>query len=97
MPKSFVERLTVEQINNFITEQYPNYRYNFYMGELPNSKKRYISVHIYSENIHKHYMLFDYEAILPNKTNWFKFLYKVFGEEYKKAYLKVCDDTIFNT
>lgn len=96
MKRYFMERLTDEQIRDFLDRYYPKadrYLYNFFK-----SKDGYIYVHIdvnYDENTFN-ITLYDYDSIGCHwHKQWIKYLYEIFGEEYKKAYLEHCAE-IFN-
>ena len=96
MKQNFIERLTDEQIRTFLDRHYPvsvKYSYTFFK-----SKDGYIYVHIdknYDDSMFN-ITLYDYDSIGCNRHNqWIKYLYEIFGEEYKKAYLERCAE-IFN-
>lgn len=88
MAKSYVEQLTIEQIEQFLDTQYPEqqgYSYNFF--RLNGS----IRVHVEqnSDECSFNFSLREYETDYCNRhKQWIKYLYEVFGEEYKQAYLE---------
>lgn len=95
MAKSFIERLTDEQIRNFLEREYPKrekYSYGF--------DKRESSIYVrmdknFGDNSFN-FSLCEYDTIGCNRhAKWIKYLYEIFGEEYKKSYLDCCAE-IFN-
>ena len=96
MKQNFIERLTDEQIRTFLDRHYPKsekYSYTFFK-----SKHGYIYVHIdknYDDQMFN-ITLYDYDSNgCHSHKQWIKYLYEIFGEEYKKAYLEQCAE-IFN-
>lgn len=91
----FVERLTEEQIKSFIEEQYDEDHFEY---EFAHIKKREIITAtvkiLYDSDEHDNFWLLDFEVAWSNSQNieeeWIKYLYKIFGEEYKEAYLAEC-------
>lgn len=89
----FVERLTKEQVEKFINTIYPKKEgYKNRIEEIENSEIR-----VYVENTRS---AIDYGFIvilgdfytrkISSEGAWLRFLYKVFGEEYKQAYIEEC-------
>ena len=88
--KAFVERLTDEQINAYLENDFPkNERYVFSYNRY--ETYIYVSVDENNGDASFSFTLEEFDArgsVLPGK--WLKYLYKVFGEEYKRAYLSEC-------
>lgn len=93
----FVERLSVAQVKDFLNEIYPEeqcFSYSISMSKCT----PYIRVCIcnYKTMFNLDIQLKDYDAITIYKATiswphkWLKYLYKVFGEEYKQAYIQEC-------
>lgn len=88
----FVERLTEEQVKEFLDEQYDKdyFKYEFKKSERITGMAEYLN---YSDEFDV-FWLSDFEVILTisvsMERNWIKYLYKIFGEEYKEAYLAEC-------
>lgn len=90
MGKSFLERLTDEQVKIFLDRHYPKeekYSYGF-------DKNEY-TIYVRMDRNHGdnsfNFSLQEYGTIGCNcHIQWIKYLYEVFGEEYKQAYLDRC-------
>lgn len=90
MVQSFIERLTDKQVKIFLDKHYPKeekYSYGF-------DKDKY-DIYVRMDGNHGdnsfNFSLKEYETIGCNcHTQWIKYLYEVFGEEYKRAYLDQC-------
>lgn len=88
MQKSFVERLTDKQVMAFLERIYPKKeRYSCSIIKSPN----YIYVHV-DQNMGDsvfNFTLEDYNSTIGGNKNglWLKYLYEIFGEEYKKAFI----------
>lgn len=91
----FVERLTEQQIKDFLDEQYDK---NYLKYEFTHNKKRETIIvtvkYLHNSKQFDYFWLFDFEVIWSNSSsmenNWIRYLYKIFGEEYKEAYLVDC-------
>lgn len=91
--KLFVQRLTDEQIREFIERYFP--RKDRYSYTVDKSKYLYVTVD-YNNDYDFIFRLYDYDSEGFSKPGeWIKYLYEVFGEEYKKAYLAECEE-VFN-
>ncbi len=95
MSNSFIQRLTDEQIKDFLIKYYPNYKvHNIIRFKEDNSIFVQIAKSQYSNSVG--YKLYNFNSTLAFPSIWIKYLYSIFGEEYKKAYidncLKVFDD-----
>lgn len=86
--KTFIEQLTKEQINIFIKKYYLNAKCSF--DYVYNKGFLSISVLVGPENnIHeRHYAHFYDFYAEEHLIGWTHFLYEVFGEEYKEAFIK---------
>ena len=92
MMKSFTDRLTSQQIKDFLNQVYPeeeSYSFTFYVDSqiyFPHEEK-YIYVLVFSRKYH-----IDWEIVLQSYTasmfnqQWVNYLYKIFRDEYKQAY-----------
>lgn len=88
--KSFIERLTDEQVKIFLDRHYPKeerYSYGF--------DKTKDSVYVRMDRSHGdnsfNFSLEEFDTIGCNcHPQWINYLYEVFGEEYKQAYLDRC-------
>jgi len=95
MAKLFIERLTDEQVRTFLEREYPKkekYSYSFdrYEGCI------YVRIDQNMGDCLFNISLCEYDTIGYSRTSrWIKYLYEVFGEEYKKSYLDRCAK-IFN-
>lgn len=93
MEQKFIERLTDEQILDFL---YQNVGRRILVSLY--RCKKYISATInfdYPNYFDCHYelavILYDYDVGgYVSKEKWLKYMYGIFGEEYKNAYLKDC-------
>lgn len=88
----FVERLTEEQVKEFLDEQYDKdyFKCEFHKSERITGKAEFLN----NSDEDDIFWLSDFEVILTisvsMERNWIKYLYKIFGEEYKEAYLAEC-------
>lgn len=88
----FIERLTEEQVKDFLDKQYDKdyFEYEFKKGERIAGIVKYLN----NSDEFDSFWLSDFEvvwSILSNMENdWIRYLYKIFGEEYKEAYLAEC-------
>lgn len=87
MPKSFIERLTDEQIASFLERVFPkkeNYECSFrrYPEYIYASATKSSGGRIFI------FKLYDFDTFdLEDGVKWIKYLYEIFGEEYKQAFL----------
>lgn len=91
----FVEKISVNQVKEFLNEIYPKtqgFEYLIIMPEqtTPQSKYIYASVNNDINDFNTNLRLEDYDANISRPNEWLKFLYKIFGEEYKQAYIQEC-------
>lgn len=98
----FVERLSDEQIREFLNEQCKQESIKEYMweiGRIEYSCKKIINVSLkkFYEGGNRYIgraSLEDFNAYTALsrrfKKNWLQYLYKIFGEEYKQAYIQEC-------
>ena len=94
MKKSFIERLTDEQVVTFLERTYPDrgkYSYEFSRNE----SSIWVRVNNNFCDFLFSFSLYEYEVWGNGHTLWIQYLYEVFGEEYKQAYLEHCAK-IFN-
>lgn len=88
--KNFIERLTDEQITTFLDEVFPKPE-KYVCSYVKTSENVYISIDFNMGDSMFNFTLEEFDSIgyrLPDQ--WLKYLYKVFGEEYKQAYLAEC-------
>ena len=94
MAKTFIERLTDEQINEFLKENFleiekGNYKANF------TKTKLHINV-VLANSSEPNNGSFSFAlgnfgtSNCPKHKAWIKYLYEIFGREYKEAYLEKC-------
>lgn len=91
----FIEKLSVEQVKEFLNSIYPEkqgFDYSMIMPEESNPQKEYVYVNVERDrnDFNLNIRLEDYDATISCPNKWLKFLYKVFGEEYKQAYIQEC-------
>lgn len=88
----FIKRLTEEQVKDFLDKQYDKdyLKYEFTPGERITGIVEYLTDNEEFDS----FWLSDFEVIWSHsssmKNDWLRYLYKVFGEEYKEAYLAEC-------
>ncbi len=88
--QNFIERLTDEQLVSFLEEAFPKsekYVYSY----VRSPENIYVVVNQNMGDCMFNFTLEEFDSIgyrLPDQ--WLKYLYKVFGEEYKQAYLVEC-------
>lgn len=88
--QNFIERLTDEQLVSFLDEILPKtekYVYSY----VKSPENIYVVVNKNMGDCMYNFTLEEFDSIgyrLPDQ--WLKYLYKVFGEEYKQAYLAEC-------
>jgi len=91
MEKSFIERLTDEQVVAFLERTYTDrgtYPYKFI--------RKKFNIYVHAKDNRFGFNLFEYNVGGCSYFSlWIKYLYEVFGEEYKQAYLEHCAK-IFN-
>ena len=94
MEKTFIQRLTDKQIRAFLDEKYPKAeRYSYYFIE--RGDDIYVSVNYNMGDSTFNISLREFYTIGVDKTQWVKYLYSIFGEEYKAAYLKRCEQIFY--
>lgn len=91
----FVEKLSVNQVKEFLNEIYPEtqgFDYSMIMPKQTTPQGHYIYVNVNNErnDFNTNLRLEDYDANISRPNEWLKFLYKIFGEEYKQAYIQEC-------
>lgn len=87
----FVEKLTDKQVKSFLEQQYPpkegwSYSWHFWNDEQNYSCSLEREQNNYVDNIR----LEDFFSDGGSTKAWVKYLYGIFGEEYKQEYVKVC-------
>lgn len=95
MAKSFIERLTHEQIESFLDELYPKnlgftYTLHFRCAKKYGNPCVCISISNSRNDFNHTFRLEEYDAQISFPTKWLKYLANVFGEEYIKSYLENC-------
>ena len=87
---TFIERLTDEQIYAFLQNEYPKEKR--YSSSFIKSKSYiYVSVDENNGDSTIKFSLHDFYTIGCSRPSiWIKYLYRIFGEEYKQAYLADC-------
>lgn len=90
----FIERLTEQQIKDFLDEEYDK---DYFIYEFTHNKKSNRIVvtvkYLHDSNKYDSFWLCDFEVICAlslYSNNWLRYLYKIFGEEYKQAYIQEC-------
>lgn len=98
----FIEQLNEEQVKDFLNKHYgaDYFTEDYFKHEIRYSKKRkkiYVSIrlcngHDDGDTEYDYLCLWDFGAETERcyfkiKVKWIKYLYKLFGEEYKQAYL----------
>lgn len=88
---SFVQRLSRQQVEEFFSSIYPKEKYE-YSIIMADRKCRFIvasvnKIYAASSDIPINFRLEDFDAT-SNKESWIKYLYSIFGESYKEAYLE---------
>lgn len=96
--KSFIRRLSTEQITTFMDSLYPKklcFSYDFFFTDLDNSECIRVSITNSTTNFTHTIHLQDFDTSISIPDKWIRYLYKIFGDEYKQAYLDKCA-TIFD-
>lgn len=91
MANSYLKRLADEQIAEFLQRQYPEGDgYSFKI--LRTTEAVYVLMeHKYSCELNFSFILKEYGSELCScNKQWMKYLYEIFGEEYKKSYMERC-------
>lgn len=92
MSNLFIKRLTDEQVKTFLEREFPKkekYSYSFFRDK----EHIYVNIDRNSGDWIFNSTLREYDTIGNiSHCSWVNYLYKVFGEEYKKAYLKNCEE-----
>lgn len=89
----FVERLTRKQVKDFLKGIYPETLYKYEFNYIEIFKEFSVTVYTISNSTEiDHFTLYDFDVlyITWSRKLWIKYLYKIFGEEYKVAYLAEC-------
>lgn len=78
----FVDRLTKEQLSEFFEKKnLTSFMSRGYDGE------EFLYVSVDGDSMSVNYRLYDFEgSTVSSETKWRRFLYKLFGEEYKQKY-----------
>ena len=97
MVQTFIGKLSDAQINAFFAKNYPKsggYSYRF-----KKESDKYIYAHVEQNgmlNYSFNCRLEQFDTVhFERHVQWIRYLYEVFGEEYKQAYLENCAK-IFN-
>lgn len=88
---SFVQRLSKQQVEEFFSSIYPKEKYE-YAILMTDKKGKFIVASVTKidadfSDISINFRLEDFDAT-SNKESWIKYLYSIFGENYKEAYLE---------
>lgn len=89
----FIERLNKKQVEDFLNEQYNEDEYDYEFA-LDKSGKFIMGSVKKNGEPYDTFSLYDFEVLWSWRIwadNWMKYLYKVFGEEYKEVCLSKCD------
>ncbi len=87
---TFIERLTDEQIDAFLQSEYPKDK-RYSSSFIKNKEYIYVSIDENNGDRNFHFTLYDFCVIGCSRSSiWIKYLYQIFGEEYKQAYLADC-------
>lgn len=88
--QNFIERLTEKQLTRFLGELFPlteNYVYSY----VQSPKRILVRVNKNKGDRIFNFQLEEFGSIgFPRCEQWLRYLYKIFGEEYKQAYLAEC-------
>lgn len=94
--ESFIKRLTDEQIKNFLDDCFPksqaNYKVHFYRSKTADSEEIIVNAEWSTGTMFdssESFTLCDFGSRNgnPRINNWIRYLYSIFGEEYKTAYI----------
>lgn len=81
----FIERLTKEQLCSFFKTKDLSYFVSSGLYE----EEAYLYVSIDGDSMSRNYRLYDFEgSTVSRQSEWRKFLYGIFGDEYKRKYKK---------
>lgn len=90
----FVERLTEEQVKDFLDEQYHKFTFGYKFERNKSDKSFFGTVEVlYNSSQWESFYLWDFGGETSRfsfsiNVDWIRYLYKIFGEEYKEAYLE---------
>ena len=89
----FIEKLRKEQLCEFFNTNNLAYFISKNMCE----EENYLYVSIDWHSLGVNYRLYDFEgSTISNENEWRKFLYKIYGEEYRQEYEKYLQRIIEN-
>lgn len=81
----FIEKLTKEQLCQFFNKKHLTH----FMSKDTYNEVPYLYVSISGESMSLNYRLYNFEgSTIPNEGEWRKFLFEIFGNEYKEEYKK---------
>ena len=92
--KYFINRLTGEQIREFLnyhfSEDASNKKsYNFFYSDIAGRKSIVVNASYENGRGFESFTLFDFDCFGEHVcTPWIRYLYKIFGQEYKDAYME---------
>ena len=90
MAKNFIERLTEKQLKSFLGKLFPSSKDYIICKWFKRSTKIIVHVKYKGDQIYK-VQLEEFTMLgFPATEKWLRYLYKLFGEEYKQAYLVEC-------
>lgn len=90
MTKNFIETLTEKQLNNFLGKLFPRTGDYIVCAWFKHTTKIIVNVKCKGDRTFR-VELEEFAMVgFPGTEQWLKYLYKVFGEEYKQAYLAEC-------
>jgi len=95
MTKSFVERLTQEQIHSFVDELYPKKQGFTYSSHLCPKDSHggpciCICVNNSKNGFYHIFRLEEFSAQIFDPNKWLNYLKKIFGDEYVKSFIENC-------
>ena len=89
----FIEKLTDKQVKSFLEQQYPpeeGWRYSWHFWNDKNEQNYSCSLKREQNDFVDYIRLEDFLSDGGSTKAWIKYLYGIFGEEYKQAYVKEC-------
>ena len=88
--KAFIDRLTDEQVSTFLEKNFPKKKHNSCNFE-KHEEAIYVRVDQSTTDESFNFTLEEFGTIgFSHPGRWIRFLYKIFGEEYKEAYIAEC-------
>lgn len=89
----FIEELTENQIKSFLEQEYPpeeGWSYSWYLFNDKNEPNYRCSLQREKDDLSKNIRLEDFYSDGVSSKAWKRYLYEIFGEKYKQAYVEEC-------